>query len=498
MAQCPFAIWLPISGPSGAHAGGPFKIVHHTTEGSTAEGAMQSFRSNRSDPHFTVDATRIFQHVDTAQGARALRNAPGGIETNRDSAVQIELVAFAHLPKDRRALANLARLCRWIEATHQIPLTWPAGLPRPAKNGKDPGGHNRDPQIWDSQGGHYGHCHVPENVHWDPGYTRDEVDFIMQATFNAQGALLSGASPSASLRADRAKPATPAGSARRARSSKRSPRSTMPDHGVAHAGTDRYISDLVLGGPTFFPVVLPARRGARKALARKASASGDASAGPGGAAKVDVGSVISFVDGLSRQEMDDVLYSVQLAQRAASGSFDRFTQAQSWYQKYVEILQNLGWANSQFAFTQFDQSEGEFRMDKAALAMITAIATQNQLAILQQAVTALSNLAEEDGAIRLFDFHSSLQGGGNFQLGAVQRSQNGALSMALGAFYFRSLDERRRFLFFKWGSREVHFWTAAQRMTLNADFYARRRKDVLAKLDADADQFISGLQLGSR
>jgi len=33
---------------------------------------------------------------------------------------------------------------------------------------------------------------------------------------------------------------------------------------------------------------------------------------------------------------------------------------------------------------------------------------------------------------------------------------------------------------------------------LNSDFYARHRKDVLAKLDADADQCISGLQLGSR
>jgi len=114
VARCPFATWRPISGSSGSHVGGPFKVVHHTTEGSTAEGAMNAFRTNRSDPHFTVDATRIFQHIDTAEGARALRNDPGGVQTNRDSAVQIELVGFAHLPKDRRALTNLARLCRGV------------------------------------------------------------------------------------------------------------------------------------------------------------------------------------------------------------------------------------------------------------------------------------------------------------------------------------------------------------------------------------------------
>jgi hypothetical protein len=150
------------------------------------------------------------------------------------------------------------------------------------------------------------------------------------------------------------------------------------------------------------------------------------------------------------------------------------------------------------AFSRFDQQEGEFRMDQAALAIITAIATQNQLAVLQESVAALSKLAEGDGTISLFDFHASTQGSGNFQLGAVQRSANGALTMALGAFYFRSIDERRRFLFFKWGARQVHFWTAAQRMTLNADFYARRRAEVLAKLEADAAQYIAGLQLGRR
>ena len=34
---------------------------------------MTAFRSHRSDPHFTVDGTSIFQHVDTSEGARALR-----------------------------------------------------------------------------------------------------------------------------------------------------------------------------------------------------------------------------------------------------------------------------------------------------------------------------------------------------------------------------------------------------------------------------------------
>ena len=37
MAKCPFAVWLPLPGSAGEYVDDhPFKIVHHTTEGSTA------------------------------------------------------------------------------------------------------------------------------------------------------------------------------------------------------------------------------------------------------------------------------------------------------------------------------------------------------------------------------------------------------------------------------------------------------------------------------
>ena len=179
MAKFPFAKQKKISGPSGSFTGGPFKIVHPTTEGSTAQGAFDAFKEHKSDPHFTVDAATIFQHIDTSEAARALRNENGGVQTNRDSAIQIEVVGFAHRPKTRPTLENARRLCRWIESEHGVPRVWPNGPPKPAVNGQDPGGHNRNAATWDKKGGHSGHSNVPENTHWDPGYTQTEVDFLM-------------------------------------------------------------------------------------------------------------------------------------------------------------------------------------------------------------------------------------------------------------------------------------------------------------------------------
>jgi hypothetical protein len=256
---------------------------------------------------------------------------------------------------------------------------------------------------------------------------------------------------------------------------------------------DRYIESLNLADATIAPAYMP---GLKSALEATRSTRAPGTAGEDLKAAVDVGSLLSFVEGVNVQEKDDVLFSVQLAQRGASGAFDRFAETQSWYQKYVEILERLGWTGEQLAFARYDQSEGEVRLDKAALGVIMAIATQNQLAVLKESVKALEALSEDDGAIRLFDFHTSARMSGNFQIGAVQKAANEALGMVLGAFYFKSRDARRRFLFFSWGSQELEFWTAAQKMTLNATFYAQHRDTVRRKLGEIVTDYIGALDLG--
>ncbi len=191
MPKCPFANWMEITGHVGPYISGPFKIVHHTTEGGTAKGAFGAYKKNRSDPHFTVDDQKIYQHIDTALSARSLRNPSGGVQTNRDSALQIEVVGFAHIRKKIKTLKNVARLCRWLEAKHDVSLVWPNGPTKTATpGGNDPGGHNRNSTNWDKKSGHFGHSQVPENTHWDPGYTLDEIAFLMEAEFDQNGLML--------------------------------------------------------------------------------------------------------------------------------------------------------------------------------------------------------------------------------------------------------------------------------------------------------------------
>jgi hypothetical protein len=212
-------------------------------------------------------------------------------------------------------------------------------------------------------------------------------------------------------------------------------------------------------------------------------------------AAINAGSLVSFVAGLNAEEKGDVLYSTQLAQRAASAKHDRFAATKDWYGVYVDVLERLGWVGESFAFTDRGSSAGEFSMDKSALEVIATIATSNQLAILVKTLDTLKKLGEDERAVRIFDLQAMAEVSGNFQIGAVQRADNEALSLVLGAFHFDTSDHRGRFLFWKWGAEAIHFWTAVRKMSLNRTFYAKHRNAVVSKLAADAADYIAELNI---
>lgn len=210
-------------------------------------------------------------------------------------------------------------------------------------------------------------------------------------------------------------------------------------------------------------------------------------------AAVNGSAVVGFVAGLSAAEKEDVLYSTQLAQRAATARHDRHADTEGWYGAYISVLERLGWSGAGFAFTAREGESGRFTMDKSALEVVAAIATSNQLAILVKSLDILKGLADGDGAIRLWEMQALAETSGNFQLGAVERAGNGALTLALGAFHFRTKEHRKRALFWRWGAEEIAFWAAAQTLTLNTRHYAGLRQAVIEKLAEDAADYIAAL-----
>lgn len=167
---------IPGNSAGAMNGDGSRKLLLHSTEGSTIEGAVGAYTKNNSWPHLTVDCRqrRVVQHLPLDVAARSLRNLSGGEETNRDGTilVQVELVGFATNPATIGTAADLEWFGREVVApicglTSVPATTGVAWLAYPASYGASP--VRLSGSAWDGYSGVLGHMHAPENLHGDPG-----------------------------------------------------------------------------------------------------------------------------------------------------------------------------------------------------------------------------------------------------------------------------------------------------------------------------------------
>lgn len=134
---------------------------------------------------------RIVQFYPADQGGRALVN------WNQDGRYNIQIETFFSPGAVRDGVTyatvadtpcvGLAEILAWTDSLG-IPRVWPMGAPQWAGNSRDPG-------IWNSEPGHYGHCNVPDNTHTDPGPMPDITGSLAAkgTTVQEQDMPLSGA-----------------------------------------------------------------------------------------------------------------------------------------------------------------------------------------------------------------------------------------------------------------------------------------------------------------
>jgi hypothetical protein len=156
----------------------PDKVVIHCTEGTGWPG----YSGGASAPHLTCkvgDDGRLDwrQHFSLDRSARALRNPAGGVQTNLDGVIQVEIVGTCDRSASFRAktlrmwelpdgvITDLGWFLGWCHEEFGIPLTAPTTWPRYPSNDSA----RLTAGQWNEFEGVCGHLHVPENTHQDPG-----------------------------------------------------------------------------------------------------------------------------------------------------------------------------------------------------------------------------------------------------------------------------------------------------------------------------------------
>lgn len=182
-SRYPKATWLGKGQSGGSMTGGPYKVVLHTTE----TAGIPTYSGGATAPHLTYYAAKRqwVQHVSFLYAARALRNEAGGVQTNRDSALQVEIVAYSDKNMvdkygggrvkvsqlTEANLGDLADFLKWASREFGVKLRWPGKQALSYSQANARGFRMTGPE-WDAYGGVCGHQHVPENFHWDPGAIR--------------------------------------------------------------------------------------------------------------------------------------------------------------------------------------------------------------------------------------------------------------------------------------------------------------------------------------
>lgn len=155
---------------AGSFLGGHPKAIWHKTQGNSYSGALATYQATKNWPHMTVGydsagKATAWQHIAGGTAARALKNLPDGVETNRWNCFQIEIVGMADNPVPDDICAILKDVSIWLEKDFGIPRTCsvtflPAAHSAPGRMSFE---------AWRNYSGWCGHQHVPENDHGDPG-----------------------------------------------------------------------------------------------------------------------------------------------------------------------------------------------------------------------------------------------------------------------------------------------------------------------------------------
>lgn len=155
----------------GSMIGGPKRAVWHTTENDPKDTTASNIADYLNRVGYQVHLVwnpvsgEIIQMIPADRAGRGLRNADGGVQTNRegDVCVQVEVVSYAAKPFTNGPMVGRERIVNWLRSLG-IPDVWPDGPP-PAVGHES----SRSTTKWVKKSGHYSHSQVPENDHNDPG-----------------------------------------------------------------------------------------------------------------------------------------------------------------------------------------------------------------------------------------------------------------------------------------------------------------------------------------
>lgn len=211
-------------------------------------------------------------------------------------------------------------------------------------------------------------------------------------------------------------------------------------------------------------------------------------------ASIVAGNLVSFTANLSGQDKHDVQNSILLAQLVASGKYDRNDKSKEWYDYYFDILTNLGWIIQSAPFIPYEASGSTVKIQEAIIGLLAAIATQDVILIVKQALDALKSLHQKNKGFVIWDRSTHSKKNANFQLSAA-RKDNTSIALSATNVYFTASQTDTKFLWISYSKARVSLQYKNSVLTLNEKVYSDIRDSVAEKLKDRRSDYVDNLVL---
>lgn len=186
-------VWRDNDGFAYRDDDGQWKVVfHYTVRPLPQPGkALQMAQTFQYTPQFWMDVPNreLVQCIDTDLAGMALRNLGGGVETNADRVIQVEILGDEDTIRgfsDDDLDWIVEVFCKPLAAAHPLPKNFIPQVPTGWEYGN--GASVNSPARlsgyeFDNYAGWMGHQNVPENEHTD-GLLPGQMEYLMDKTYD--------------------------------------------------------------------------------------------------------------------------------------------------------------------------------------------------------------------------------------------------------------------------------------------------------------------------
>ena len=210
--------------------------------------------------------------------------------------------------------------------------------------------------------------------------------------------------------------------------------------------------------------------------------------------------IVSFVQGVTPEQRGDILNAALLAQlgaKKASPEPATIDQLRTWYQKYFDVLANVGFVTQQTNMQKYNVKGDGFEAHEAVLDVAATLLTGSPaaLAVLTSTVNALKKMDAGNSWLTIFNRESRSANTAHFQVSTVDRDPNGDLFVAMTAFGLEAKSKITQVLFFKFHKTETKIENNAGKTTINATVLEGLRPMIAQRLLAHSTDYLSKLEI---